>query len=1184
MDVGVEKKPGGSSLVQERGVTPAAIGPRKRTLVEHEDAGGLEPAPLAQPTPATAHDAPPASVLGQAASGLARAVDEYAGSDVSKGAEKDRWSSYGKGDKQTHGWDIGGTHNVKDGGGAASAAITAVSHVEGRYDSVQTYDRGILSFGIMQWTLHAGSLQKFLGFLKDKSGPEGKAAFQADFVDKGIDVKPAGGQYQLWYNGTEYPLGAHDEGRAAIDKLVREDKDTARKWVEIFHTAGADPRVQKAQFEQAKAMFHEAEGVKFSDRVVDQCVKACKGTFHAKYRGQYGQAQPWTSASPKALTLYFSLRVNNPMFANAAFLKAIDAFYDAHGTDRTKWPATWGQEFGDLVAAKSQGTLSSWANHDKEQGRVDKTLANWAPSGGKAAPSEPTRAAPAAHHAHKASPPPHAAQPPTETKVEPSHDQQLHAQSALILQQFQHGQLDQVTAVRHFLAFDQHLNGGAMSGAAVTMLPLFLGELTKATLARSTSHEPPQPAHAPAPQPTAHAPLAAAGAGPAFDKMYTIDKMPPVHVYTPPGGVHGPVEIFLFLHGKFFHHSDARPEADMQLAQAMAATGRNLVTMAPSARQDATTWPMWREVENQQGGYTTLINQTLQKLSADIKADPPLSIKSVSVAGHSAGGSGLGGIAQELGDQVHDITMEDGGYVGGSFDSSHEKLVHWLLEGKTDRLLRVMVHRSVDVGEGRVLKSHINVEHIRKVAQTLKKQVTVTQGAGNNDARTGNFGTTLHHTLRIEGLPGTRQVLVFEMKKAEHWAVRNDTTKQLITQGADTQFAAGNDVATATPAPAAHPPAAHQPAAARVSAAPVRKPAEPAPAKAPADASHPADAVKQVSQAIKAPTDGKAFHDGGKDHELGAGDEVVEQVDSSNHIVAAFSPSPEGMVMAALYELHRGDKRSLVDILADHSAARWEQGKDHAVEQTTKGDWQHGRGLNDDGDATQHGQVVGHATIREKTKKTIKVTKVDAPIGPIQAYKTAAGMGTFSTGKDPMWCGAFVTYCLARCGIDVGTLAYVPSIAGKIAKAKGTLFSFETTMTDDGGGDRHKAKYKYGGAYSEGDPGTGEGHLTKKKLESAETIDIRPGDIFYSAKHTGVIVGVNKQPGSIVVRTVEGNSNDSVVSNVRTIEVDAHGVVVNAPFGGWGRPKQFGNFAAPANQDWITAGKGKKHNDEGKTT
>jgi len=289
--------------------------------------------------------------------------------------------------------------------------------------------------------------------------------------------------------------------------------------------------------------------------------------------------------------------------------------------------------------------------------------------------------------------------------------------------------------------------------------------------------------------------------------------------------------------------------------------------------------------------------------------------------------------------------------------------------------------------------------------------------------------------------------------------------------------------------------------------------------------------------------------------------------------------------MAALYELHRGETRSMAEIMADHTASEWTRGKDAAVEQTAQGDWKKGVGLNDDGDATKHGQVVGH--VAENKKENGQLVEADSPIGPIQAYKTAAGMGTFSQGKDPMWCGAFVTYCLARCGVDAGSLKYVPSIAGKIAKQGGSIFEIDSKQLSDGGGDRHKAKFEYKGGYSEGKAGENEKQLQKKKLDSADGIDIRPGDIFYTDKHTGIIAGVNKTPTQIVLRTIEGNSADKVQSNVKTIEVQ-NGVITSSSIKGWGRPAEFGALAPAANEDWITdpkaKSKGKKHEDEGKTT
>jgi hypothetical protein len=609
-----------------------------------------------------------------------------------------------------------------------------------------------------------------------------------------------------------------------------------------------------------------------------------------------------------------------------------------------------------------------------------------------------------------------------------------------------------------------------------------------------------------------------------------------------------------------------------------------------------------------------LITGAIKQLNHDVKPIPELTVGSISIAGHSAGGSALGEAAAQLGDQIHDVTMQDGGYNNGAFLDSHHKLVEWLVTGEVDKMLRVIVHGNVDRQvEGSVLKSHLNPEAITRAAHGAgHKEVTVSMDAANHDGRSVD-GMYLHHRLHINGLKAKRTVSVFNMPAVAgesnwdaHMNTRDKTTKHLITEGRDGEFQGAGTGATGpmpanaplkAPAPvpaapklethAAPKPEAHAPA--------VSNKHPPAPAPAPQVEKPVSEPAKQKQEAIKqlaqpahpaALADSKAFHDGGKDKELGKGDEAIEMIDVngklSAHIVPVFPKSPEGMVMAAMYELHRGDKRSMAEVMADHTAGHWERGKDAAVEQTTKGDWIKGRGLNDDGDATKHGQVVGHVDTATKVKG--QLVHSESPIGPIQAYKTSAGMGTFSQGADPMWCGAFVTYCLARCGIEPGTLKYVPTIGSTIAKAGGQLFGFGATELDDGGGDIHKAKYSYGGSYSEAKAGETQKKLKKQDLKSAEGIDIRPGDIFYTHKHTGIIAGVNKTPTQIVIRTIEGNAGDKVISNVRTIEVDKKGVVTSAPFYGWGRAAEFGEFSAPVNDDWIQSGKGKKKNDEGKTT
>jgi hypothetical protein len=88
--------------------------------------------------------------------------------------------------------------------------------------------------------------------------------------------------------------------------------------------------------------------------------------------------------------------------------------------------------------------------------------------------------------------------------------------------------------------------------------------------------------------------------------------------------------------------------------------------------------------------------------------------------------------------------------------------------------------------------------------------------------------------------------------------------------------------------------------------------------------SHPA-AAEQVPSLAAA---GNAFHDGSEGHKLGEGDEVF---DEKGHIKAVFPTSPDGVVMAALYELHRGDQRRLADAMADPTKDKTMRGSNAAI-------------------------------------------------------------------------------------------------------------------------------------------------------------------------------------------------------------------------------------------------------------
>jgi hypothetical protein len=526
------------------------------------------------------------------------------------------------------------------------------------------------------------------------------------------------------------------------------------------------------------------------------------------------------------------MRVNNPKYANAAFLKAIDAFYDAHGTDRAKWPASWGDAFGNQVEAKCKETLDSWHSEGGNEGRVEKTLRFWNKAQAQGGAPANT-AAPAAKPAAQVAAPAHNDPAAADGKLDADRQQKLRAQYAAIMKQFVRGKIDQGEAVKSLIAYDEKLNGGKPSVEGLVLLPVLLADLVKATLARSTAAPSPVKPEAraeikapakPEAKPDAKAdpagakravtdaPVNPAAGGPAIARKLALPGLPTVRAFLPPGGIKGTVDVFVFFHGMYAHH-DAKsksvddPERESHMAEAVAASGRNMVALSPAAEMTKAEWPMWSAL-SKHSGFAQVVEQSLAQLSTDLGT--PLTAGTISIAGHSAGGSAVGEAADQLGDAVHDVTLQDGGYTSASFLASHEKLVHWLLTGKTDKTVRVITHGDPDkVSEGNVLKHYLSPDNLQAQAAKLQFDgVSVATEPGNADERSV-AGMHLHHRLAIHGLPASRTVSVFNFKAENHYEVRNKTMGHLIDEGPNTDFATSSapkkDVPGAGKAPAALP-------------------------------------------------------------------------------------------------------------------------------------------------------------------------------------------------------------------------------------------------------------------------------------------------------------------------------------------------------------------------------------------
>jgi hypothetical protein len=283
--------------------------------------------------------------------------------------------------------------------------------------------------------------------------------------------------------------------------------------------------------------------------------------------------------------------------------------------------------------------------------------------------------------------------------------------------------------------------------------------------------------------------------------------------------------------------------------------------------------------------------------------------------------------------------------------------------------------------------------------------------------------------------------------------------------------------------------------------------------------------------------DDDAFNDGSRSSPLGQGDQVF---DANGEVIAAFPATPDGVVQAALYELHRGERRSMAEILADNSLARLERGPNAAAEV----------GKNRDSTSSQ---VIGRRNGRQ--------------MRPIAAYMAAAGL----TGAYE-WCGGFCSFVYARAGIDIGSLAGTLNIDDEAAQDSDTIngraingeyYRVNGSRRRGGGG-----RWYYEGGLQRGLPSNRSPRYENAPARSARDIDVRPGDCFwleYPGKqggHAGVIVGTEHGDGFVNLVTIEGNYGQKLKSNVRRIETDARGGL-SSTVKGWARPAELSCFSPP---------------------
>ena len=276
-----------------------------------------------------------------------------------------------------------------------------------------------------------------------------------------------------------------------------------------------------------------------------------------------------------------------------------------------------------------------------------------------------------------------------------------------------------------------------------------------------------------------------------FRKLYKIGKFE-VLVFLPEHGIVPPdVDVFLYFHGMYadfatektngFQAGDDNPAKGADMAGAVTASARNVIAIMPLAPSGASA--NWEALA---GSDKKIVDTVLANLSADLGIGEALTPGRISLAGHSRGGVGLGDAAKEMMDSVTDITLQDAGYGGGSFEDSFEKVRDWLLLGKGPKTLRLITQDKADRKERNTeknTKKGLNeTSFSRRIAELrkegkIKEELTVT--AQHSGDKPKHFsGAFLETQVDITG-PGGKQGSMYVMREqTNHFGVRNQSTAE----------------------------------------------------------------------------------------------------------------------------------------------------------------------------------------------------------------------------------------------------------------------------------------------------------------------------------------------------------------------------------------------------------------------
>lgn len=178
--------------------------------------------------------------------------------------------------------------------------LQVTQSLEGGFDSVNMYDRGILSWGLMQWTAWTGSLPRALSYMKARlAQTHRERIWDKVFVANGIDVA---GDRLVIYGKTlanEQDLRLAFRGTA---KPGQYDPKLVNHWITTMARAGRQSDIAQLEIEYAA---HVVDGVMLSRFDLPYHSPGRTGVTPADLAGN----------DPYAEALIFALWTNNPKHA-----------------------------------------------------------------------------------------------------------------------------------------------------------------------------------------------------------------------------------------------------------------------------------------------------------------------------------------------------------------------------------------------------------------------------------------------------------------------------------------------------------------------------------------------------------------------------------------------------------------------------------------------------------------------------------------------------------------------------------------------------------------------------------------------------------------------------------------------------------------------------------------------------